>query len=642
VLESAEFFGPQGTLARIHPSYEPRPGQERMAAAVARTLEVGGSLIVEAGTGTGKTLAYLVPALATGRRVIVSTGTRNLQDQIYTKDLPFLRERAGIDVSACLMKGRDNYLCRYRLAQVEREPLLEDAAEAPWIGRIAAWSRATGHGDRAEIADMPDRLRLWRDVNARAETCSGSRCPEYDPCWLTRMKRRAAESRIVVVNHHLFFADRALRSAYGAVLPEYDAVIFDEAHLLEEIATLYFGVQVSSGQLEDLARDGERLATRCGGPSQGGCGSATLRRAAGEFYAGLRDRLRGDSGRARFDPPGRGGPQLEGEWARLSEAIDDLARQAEALPAVTGGPEALPARALELRAALASVLHREDPAFVYSMELRGRKTVVLTAAPIDVADLLRSNVFDRLQSTVLTSATMTVENGFEFFRRRLGLEQAETLAVESPFDHRAQAVLYLPRAMPAPSDPAFLERALEEILALLDVTGGRAFLLFTSYAQMERVHAELSRLDRWPLLLQGAGTKVALVESFRSTPRAVLLGTASFWHGVDVPGDALSLVVVDKLPFDVPSDPLIAARVERIRRSGGNPFVEYQLPLAVLELKQGLGRLLRNRADRGILAVLDPRLTTRHYGRTFLRSLPPYRVVRELRECSEFFGPLPT
>jgi ATP-dependent DNA helicase DinG len=636
VLDPASFFRPGGTLSRTHGGFEPRPGQQLMAERVAAVLEHGGTLLVEAGTGTGKTLAYLVPAIASGRRVVISTGTRNLQDQIHAQDLPFLRDTVGRVFSACVMKGRENYLCRFRLAQLVREPLLEDASEAPWIERIAAWSHATASGDRAEIADLPDRLRLWRDVNARADTCSGTRCPEYDACWLTRVKRRAAESQIVVVNHHLFFADLAVRSAYGAVLPEYDTVIFDEAHLLEEIATLYFGVQVSSAQVEDLARDAEALAVRGGGPATGGGGAAGLRLAAREFFAGLRDRLRDEVGRVSFAPEERGGPRLGAVWEVLGRELADVGRQAAAAPAEEA--ESVSRRAEELTHAFARVLHREDPAFVYGMERRGRGTVLLAASPIDVSEPLRERLFRRLDACVLTSATMTVEGRFDFFRERLGLAGAEAVVVESSFDHEAQAVLYLPQRMPEPAEAAFPARALEEIRGLLEVTAGRAFLLFTSHAALERVRAELEQAGRWPLFVQGEGSKVALVEAFRRTPGAVLLGTTSFWHGVDVPGEALSLVVIDKLPFDVPTDPLIAARIERTRRAGGNPFETYQVPLAVLELKQGLGRLLRSRRDRGVLAVLDPRLTTRRYGRTFLRSLPSYRLVRDLAACVAFFA----
>ena len=637
MLDPVEFFEPGGALAQAHPGYEARPGQARMAAAVARTLEQGGVLLVEAGTGTGKTLAYLLPAIASGRRVIVSTGTRNLQDQIATKELPFLRERLKLDVSAALMKGRDNYLCRLRLGEMLREPLLEDAAEAPWLERLASWSASTETGDRSEVADLPDRLKLWQDVNAKADTCIGTRCPEFDRCWLTRMKRRAADSQIVVVNHHLFFADLVLRSEFGTVLPEYDTVVFDVAHLLEDVATLYFGVQASSGQVEDLAREAERLAARAGGPSQGGGGAGVLRQAARDFFGVLRERLRDQTGRVRFEPPSRGGPDLAAEWQALATALDEVARQAAALPSGEDRIDSVPRRAQEAQAALTSVLARDDASFVYGMELRGRGSVMLTAAPIDVAEPLRARLFDPLQAAVLTSATLTVEDSFGFFKRRLGLPDAETALVDSGFDHAAQAVLYLPAGLPEPAHPGFLDRAVEEIVALLEITAGRAFLLFTSYAALERVREALEHRARWPLFVQGSGSKVALVESFRTTPGAVLLGTTSFWHGVDVPGAALSLVVIDRLPFDVPSDPLVAARIDRIRRAGGNPFEEYQVPMAVLELKQGLGRLLRSREDRGILAVLDPRLETRRYGRTFLRSLPPYTIVRDRRACETFF-----
>lgn len=431
-----------------------------------------------------------------------------------------------------------------------------------------------------------------------------------------------------------------MRSAYGAVLPDYDTVIFDEAHLLEEVATAYFGVQASSWQIEEIAREAEGLAARAARPARGAGGSAALRHAADELFLPLRERLRGRQGRQSFEPQQRGGPDLEAQWAVLSEALDDVSRQAADLQVEQDRIESLTRRVEETRRALIHVLERCESAFVYGMELRGRDTVILTASPIDVSELLRRELFERLHACVLTSATLSVQGKFDFFLPRLGLDDAETMIVDQAFDHRRQAVLYLPRRMPEPRDPAYVERAVEEIVRLTGITDGRAFLLFTSYANMQRIHEALDDLDRWPLFVQGQGSKAALVDSFRQTPRAVLLGTTSFWHGVDVPGEALSLVIVDKLPFDVPSDPLIAARIERIREAEGNPFMQYQVPLAVLELKQGLGRLLRRSTDRGILSVLDARLTTKRYGRTFLGSLPSYRVVRDLEECKRFFhGP---
>lgn len=626
-------FAPGGGLASAHPQYEHRPGQAEMADAVERVLSSGGTLMVEAGTGTGKTFAYLVPAIASGRRVVVSTGTKNLQDQIARQDLPFLAERLGLAFTACVMKGRDNYLCRARFAAFEHEPLLEVRDERRFLPVLSAWSRTTETGDRAEVAELPDDLRLWRDVNARADTCTGGKCPEFEPCWLTRMKRKAQASQIVVVNHHLFFADLAVRSAYGAVLPDYDTVVFDEAHLLEEIATLYFGQSASSLQLEDLARDVEKAAAKAGGPAKGGGGAAALRETAKALFLPLRERLRGETGRQPLEPPSRGGVDLDGEWSALSGALDEVAKGAGR----PGQDPGIEMRAVALKDALSTILRRDAPGFVYGVEARGRGQVLLQASPVEVGGLLATSLFDKLHAAVLTSATLSVGESFGFFKTRLGLPDAETMIVDSPFDHARQAVLYLPKGMPEPRSPEFFERALAEIEGLLAITGGRAFLLFTSHAALGRVREALERGGRYPLFVQGEGSRAALLERFKTTPRAVLLGTSSFWHGVDVPGEALSMVVVDKLPFDVPSDPLVAARIERIRENEGNPFSEYQVPLAVLELKQGLGRLLRSRRDRGILAVLDPRLTGKSYGKAFLSSLPPYPVVRDRAAAETFF-----
>ncbi len=626
------FFGAGGSLSSLLSRFEHRAGQEKMAAEISKLFDDGGLLMAEAGTGTGKTLAYLVPAIESGRRVIISTGTKNLQDQIFLKDLPFLADQAGLRFKASLMKGRANYLCRYRFAEFQEAPLLQIRNEERWIDTIRDWSRETTTGDRAEMPDLPDRLRFWNDINARADPCTGRKCPEYEECWLTRMKRKAADSDIVVVNHHLFFADLALRSEYGAVLPDYDAVVFDEAHLLEDVVTLYFGENVSAGMVEDLAREAERLAHKEGGPEKGGGGAAGVRAAAADFFAPLRTLTVNRQGRVRFLAPEQGGPDLDGEWAFLSEAFEEMARSA---PSGEEG-EMIGGRVDQIIAATNRVLDRTDRNFVYSVEARGKNNLILSAAPIEVASILEERLYERLDVAVLTSATLTVDRSFEFFGRRLGLAGCDTLAVETSFDHERQAMLYLPKSMPEPREPGFAGRAMEEIEQLLAITQGRAFLLFTSWAMLEKVRNLLELDARWNLFVQGEGSKIALVESFRETENAVLLGTTSFWQGVDVPGDALSLVVIDKLPFAVPADPLISARIDRIKEEGGNPFREYQTPMAVLELKQGLGRLIRSRSDRGLLAVLDPRITTKFYGKRFLQSLPPYTVVRNLSRCEEF------
>ena len=521
-------FEPGGLLSASHPSYEHRPGQSAMARAVGGAIEDGRRLMVEAGTGTGKTLAYLVPAILSGRRVIVSTGTRNLQDQIHRHDLPFLRDRLGLDFSACVMKGRDNYLCRYRLAQFAHEPMFQDLREKDWIQRIVDWGGETASGDRAELADMPDDLKMWRDVNARAETCTGTKCPEYEDCWLTRVKREAQESQIVVVNHHLFFADLALRSAYGAVLPDYDTVVFDEAHLLEEVATLYFGTQVSIGMLEDLARTAEGLAAKAGGPVRGGCGAGALREAIAEFFDPLRDRLRHAKGRIRFEPVERGGPDLEVEWAVLSNALDEVVRQAALFrapriggPAASDDADSLTQRVRDVHKSLARVLDRRDPAFVYGVEQRGRRSIVLTAAPIDVSESLREVLFDPLHAAVLTSATMAVEGKFDFFRDRLGVDDADTLVVDSSFDHATQALLYLPPRMPEPRDREFVPRCVDEIVRSARGDGGAGVPVvhvLREYAPRARSSSNGSTAGRCSCRAQGS--RAALVESNSRKPRA--------------------------------------------------------------------------------------------------------------------------
>ena len=642
----AEALADDGALARAMPAFEPRPGQRRMAAAAAHVLETGGVLLAEAGTGTGKTLAYLVPAILSGQRVLISTGTKNLQDQIFYKDLPDLRHALGVDFRATYMKGRGNYLClhRFATARAEAAASLLPLAERSVLDQLAAWADQTETGDRAEIEDLPDNLAVWNDVAATSENCIGTECPAYQECFVTTMRQRAAESDVVIVNHHLLCADAAVRqSAYGEVIPACAVAVIDEAHQLEDVATQYFGIAVSNHRLDELYHDGRRLVAGDAPPA------VELEEASVIELLDLLDRVRSDA-HLFF---GSLAPAAVGERNRvaadtlsavaeparlLGRSLGDLASALSRLAGPSGSTDlaALGRRTDEVRTQLAFLLAANDAAYVYFVERRGRG-VFLRAAPIDVSNIIRELLIERMESTVLTSATLTVDASFAYLRGRLGIADATELRLPSEFDYREQAILYLPREMPPPRHPGFTAAVAREVTALLRITAGRAFVLFTSYANLRDVHARLDPTLPYPLLVQGTSPRSVLLREFRATRNAVLLATSSFWQGVDVAGDALSCVVIDKLPFASPGDPLTAARMEQIDAEGGNPFSDYQMPLAILTLLQGLGRLLRHRTDRGVLALLDPRLRTKGYGRRFLDSLPPAPVTHDLASVARFF-----
>ena len=637
-----------GALARAMPAFEPRPGQRRMAAAAARVLDGGGVLLAEAGTGTGKTLAYLVPAILSGRRVLVSTGTRNLQDQIYYKDLPALGEALGVEVRATYMKGRGNYLCRHRFetARSEAQESLIPSPDGGWLDQLAEWAAQTETGDRAEVEDLPDDLPLWQDVAATSENCIGKECPDYRECFVTTMRQRAAESDVVIVNHHLLCADAAVRQgAYGEVIPACDAAVIDEAHQLEDVATQYFGIAISTRRFDELDRDVHRLVV-------GEKATVEIADGAVREILTLLDRAR-DGARLLFGTLAPAAP-ASGERTRMtSETLAPAAvlgrrlggcleELGAALAGVAKGPPnadlaALARRAGELREQLTFLLAANDTAFVYFLERRAR-ALFLRAAPIDVSGIVRELLLDRMQAAILTSATLTVDASFAYVRGRLGIGEAVELRVPSEFDYAEQAVLYLPRDVPPPRHPGFGAAVARQVAGLLRVTRGRAFVLFTSYATLREVRIRLEPELSYPLLVQGSAPRTVLLREFRTTPNAVLLATSSFWQGVDVAGEALSCVVIDKIPFAPPGDPLTAARIERIAEDGGNPFADYQVPLAILTLLQGLGRLLRHRTDRGVLALLDSRLHTRGYGYRFLESLPPAPVTGDLAEVDRFFN----
>jgi ATP-dependent DNA helicase DinG len=655
-------------LSRTHPAYEFRRAQLQMAQAVEQALEEKRHLIVEAGTGTGKTLAYLMPAIRSGKRVIISTGTKNLQEQLFYKDVPFLEQAlyglpaSGSRLSVCYMKGRNNYLCRKKLYDLTDQPVLSGLEEMEQYRAIAAWEKTTATGDRAELAELPEASLLWHKLDARAEACIGQKCSEWERCFITEMRRKAMESDIIIVNHHLFFADLAIKlQADGApdagVLPEAGAVIFDEAHELESVAGNYFGISLSNLRMEELARDVESSLQHNKMMSASLSGAIASLRERSQFFFSL---VPPGDGRFAFDTRREFLEENGDEFVALNQALTRLGGELEGLPHKPEEVFTFVRRAQEIQVQLQFALESEDRNTVFWIERRGRgraisspgqgdtekakesfqgrQNVFLQATPIDVGPILRECLWSKLECAVLTSATLAVGGGFEYIRRRLGLEHARESVLASHYDYEHQALLYLPPDLPDPRTPQFTAKAAERIRRLLEITRGRAFVLFTSYAAMNDAYQRLRGEVEFPILRQGDAPKSALLEEFRLTPNAVLFATSSFWQGVDVQGEQLSCVIIDRLPFAVPSDPVVAARVKAIDAEGGKAFFQYQVPAAVITLKQGFGRLIRSLHDRGLLVLLDNRILKKQYGRVFMESLPNYRKTTEMRVVEEFFG----
>ncbi len=631
-------FSCEGPLSQAIDSYRPRDGQVAMAKAVDEAMRTYGLLVAEAGTGTGKTFAYLVPALMSGAKVIVSTGTKTLQDQLFDRDIPTVRSALGVPVSVALLKGRANYVCHYHLDRTRTEGRFTSRDGARQLHAIAAFALRTRSGDKSELDEVPEDAAIWGQVTSTRENCLGSDCPRYKDCFVMEARRRAMEADVVVVNHHLFFADVVLRDeGAGELLPASNAVILDEAHQLPETASLFFGESVSTAQLIELARD-SRVASIAYARD-----FAPLPEAAQALEKAARD-LRMECG----DSPGRVPVKAMASNSAFMHAVDGVGKaigvlierlhmQAERHADIDNCRE----RAYALAERLQRWRDGDEKDRVRWVEVFSQ-SAALNSTPLSVATIFRKQLDAGQRAWIFTSATLSVGNDFSHFCSRMGLEDAATARWQSPFDFERQALLYLPRDMPDPNTPGYTPAVVSAALPLIRAAGGRTFCLFTSLRAMREAHRLLEEAFaaqglNYPLLAQGQGSRSELLDRFRSLGNAVLVGSHSFWEGVDVRGDALSLVVIDRIPFSPPDDPVLAARIEALERGGGSGFLDYQLPEAAITLKQGVGRLIRDETDRGVMVLCDPRLVSRGYGRRILASLPPMRKTRERAEAEAFF-----
>lgn len=634
MYEIAEVLGREGLLARSLEGFTYRPQQLEMAERVAAVLEYGGVLITEAGTGTGKTFAYLVPALLSGRKVLLSTGTRNLQDQLFHRDLPLVRDALGTPAQVALLKGRANYLCIHRMENALLEGRLRARVLVDHLMAVQRWAGRTVSGDIAELTEIPEDSEIWPLVTSSSDNCLGQECPVYSKCHLVEARRRAQEADLVVINHHLLCADFALKEeGFGELLPAADCIVVDEAHQLPETASNFFGLSVTGRQLLELARDSEQEYHREAGDLP------EIPERAAALGKATRDL------RLSFGVELRRGPwrEISGDHrilAAMEQVQQELTRLGESLAAVRERGKGLAScyeRCAALGLGLSALCEEGEEGDVRWFETH-RQSFRLCRTPLEIAGLFRAQMERHPASWIFTSATLAVGESFRHFQDRMGLEEAETARWESPFDYPRQALWFIPCGMPDPRTPGYTGAVLEVAVPVLEASRGRAFLLFTSHRAL-REAAELleSRID-FPILVQGSAPKGELLERFRRLGNAVLLGTASFWEGVDVRGEALSCVLIDKLPFASPGDPVLQARIDALRERGGNPFMEFQVPQAAIALKQGAGRLIRDENDRGVLVVCDPRLLKKGYGHTFLASMPPMARSRELADVQRFFA----
>ncbi len=635
-LESV--FSADGALAHTIPAYRPRTQQLEMAQAVQDAIQNYSMLIAEAGTGTGKTFAYLVPALLSGGKVILSTGTKTLQDQLFQRDIPTVRDALKAPVSVALLKGRANYVCHYHLERAKSDGRFASKEDTQHIHKIVRFAKASRTGDKSECVDVPENASVWPLATSTRENCLGSDCPNHKECFVLEARKQALAADVVVVNHHLFFADVMLRDeGMAELLPACNTVIFDEAHQLPDTASLFFGQSVSTSALIELARD-TRAEAITGAKDFKDLPDACL--ALDKATRDLRLVLSEDNGRLNAQQVrGRKGfdgalDMLENKLAALTKILESQAQRDEGL-------ENCYARAQTLTQQIKSWRGAEDAGSIRWIEIFGH-AMQLNTTPLNIAELFQKQLLAQKRAWIFTSATLSVKGDFSHYQSELGLSEAATASWQSPFDFENQAILYVPEGMPEPNTPDYTPAVVEAAFPLIEASEGRAFLLFTSLRAMKLAHELLQekfdqhKLD-YPLLLQGQGSRTELLERFRKLGNAVLVASQSFWEGVDVKGDALSLVVIDKLPFAPPDDPVLAARIEQISKAGRNAFMEYQLPAAVINLKQGAGRLIRDEADRGVLMICDPRLLSKPYGKRIWQSLPPMKRTRDVNEVTRFF-----
>jgi ATP-dependent DNA helicase DinG len=630
----AEILGPDGLLSRTIEGFTCRPQQQSMAESVATTLEQGGVLICEAGTGIGKTFAYLVPALLSGQKVIISTGTKNLQDQLFHRDLPLMRDALAVPVSVALLKGRANYLCTHRLEITLLEGRLGSRQMVDQLMQVQRWAGKTRSGDIAELNTLPEDAPIWPMITSTTDNCLGAECPSFSVCHLQEARKRAQEADLVVINHHLLCADFSLKeSGFGDLLPDADAFIVDEAHQLPEVAGNFFGTTVSGRQLLELARDSEAEQIKEAGdlreiPPLCQQLSKKVRDLRLAFGIGLR--------RASWSEVA-GDRQVQRALDEMRDALGELLAALELAQGRGKGLESCLARSQQLAQALERLVGAESDDEIRWFETLSQ-SFRLNQTPLEISDLFQSRMERYRGSWIFTSATLAVGERFDHFQRQLGLDEARTECWGSPFDYPNQALWYLPREMPEPNSPEYNPAVVEVAVAVVQASRGRAFLLFTSHRALREAATLLEARVEFPLLVQGSAPKAELLERFRSLGNAVLLGTASFWEGVDVRGEALSCVIIDKLPFASPGDPVLQARINALRKRGGNPFMTFQVPQAAIALKQGAGRLIRDIHDRGVLVICDRRLLKRGYGQMFLDSMPPMARTRDIRDVERFFA----